>query len=83
MASVGLMLTGDRPASILLSGQLVIYAIAIVGWLMDRVGLRSVRPITWVYYFMLSVLASGLGVARAVRGERTRRFGSTWGRALG
>ena len=81
VASVGLMLTGDRLASILLSGQLAIYAIAILGWRMDRVGLLAVRPITWVYYFMLSVLASGVGVARAVRGERMRRFGSTWGRA--
>ena len=84
LASVGLAVVAGDPLSLsLLGAQLMIYAMATAGWLMDRVGLPAVPPMTWVYYFMLSVLASGLGVARALRGERMSRFGTEIGRGLG
>ena len=84
VASLGLaIVAGDLLSLSLLGAQLAIYAMATAGWLMDRVGLPAVPPLTWVYYFMLSVLASGLGVARAVRGERMGRFGPEIGEGLG
>lgn len=66
----------------LVGAQALAYAAALLGWLLDRAGLPSLGPPTWIYYFMVSVLASGLGVARAVRGRKITHFAQPSGQGI-
>ncbi|MCA1633286.1 MAG: glycosyltransferase family 2 protein [Acidobacteria bacterium] len=57
----------------LLAGQALFYAAAALGWLVERVGMRS-RVLALPHYFVLANLASAIAFYKFVRGERYARW---------
>jgi hypothetical protein len=62
------LLLGNRFYALLFTGQILFYAIAALGYLLDRAGRRS-RPTYLPYYFVVVNLSAFLGILRSLAGS--------------
>ena len=74
LVTSAILATGSRLYAVTLAAQLLFYALAVGGWLLERSGARRLRVLALPQYFLLANVASVIACFKFLSGERYARW---------